>query len=192
MKQKYTTFVLGYEKLKNKMKLKSIIIGGLLAVFALGFMAAKSVGTKSKVGYINTNELWALMPEKDKADEQLKKMESEMVAFLQAEQKTLQEGVIAFQRDSAGMSDLVKNQTYQKLVNQQENLQKLPEEANKELMAKQEQLYKPIRLKMQNAIDKVAEENGYDYIMDAAFGNLVFSKNKEDNILSLVKVKLNL
>jgi Skp family chaperone for outer membrane proteins len=124
MKQKYTTFVEGYQKLLNKMKLRSIIIGGMLAVFALGFMAAKSVGTKSKVGYINTNELWALMPEKKVADEQLKKMEGEMVAFLQAEQKTLQDGVVAFQRDSAGMSDLVKNQTYQKLVSQQASLQK--------------------------------------------------------------------
>ncbi len=174
------------------MKLKSLIIGGMLAVFALGFIAAKSVGTKSKVGYINTNELWSLMPEKSEADEKLKKMEAEMVAFLQEEQKTLKEGVIAFQRDSADMSDLVKNQTYQKLVTQQENLQKLPEEANKELAAKQEELYEPIREKMQNAIDKVAEENGYDYILDAAFGNIVFSKNKGDNILPLVKVKLEL
>lgn len=174
------------------MKFKSIIIGGILAIFALGFVAAKSTGTKSKVGYINTNELWALMPEKNVADEQLKKMETEMVAFLQNEQKTLQDGVVAFQRDSAGMSDLVKNQTYQKLVNQQENLQKLPEEANKELVAKQEQLYKPIREKMQGAIDKVAAENGYDYILDAAFGNLVYVKNDGDDIISLVKVKLDL
>jgi hypothetical protein len=45
---------------------------------------------------------------------------------------------------------------------------------------------------MQAAIDKVADENGYDYIMDAAFGNIVYSKSKEDDILSLVKVKLEL
>jgi outer membrane protein len=100
--------------------------------------------------------------------------------------------VLAFQKDSANMSDLVKNQTYQKLLSQQENLQKLPEEANKELVAKQEELYKPIREKMQTAIDQVANENGYDYIMDAAFGNLVYSKNKEDDILPLVKLKLDL
>ena len=175
-----------------KMKLRSIIIGGILAVFALGFVAAKSSGTKSKIGYINTNELWALMPEKTVADDQLKKMESEMVAFLQNEQKTLQEGIVVFQRDSANMSDLVKNQTYQKLVQQQENIQKLPEEANKELVAKQEELYQPIRKKMQDAIDKVAAENGYDYIMDAAFGNLVYVKNEGDNIISLVKIKLDL
>ena len=174
------------------MKLKSIIIGGILAVFALGFIAAKSTGTKSKVGYINTNELWALMPEKDIADQQLKKMETEMVTFLQNEQKSLQEGVVAFQRDSATMSRLVKNQTYQKLVQQQENLQKLPEEANKELVAKQEELYKPIRTKMQDAIDKVAAENGYDFIMDAAFGNIVYVKNEGDDIIPLVKVKLGL
>ena len=174
------------------MKLKSLIIGGILAVFALGFVAAKSVGTKSKVGFINTNELWALMPEKTTADEKLKSMEAEMVAYLQQEQKSLQQGVAAFQKDSANMSELVKNQTYQKLVQQQENLQKLPEEANKELVAKQEELYKPIRTKMQTAIDQVASENGYDYIVDAAFGNIVYTRNTEDNIISLVKIKLDL
>ncbi len=174
------------------MKLKSIIVGGMLAIFALGFVAAKSTGTKSKVGYINTNELWAAMPEKSAADEKLKAMETEMVTYLQNEQKTLQQGVVAYQKDSANMSDLVKKQTYNKLVQQQESLQKLPEEANKELIAKQEELYKPIREKMQTAIDQVAAENGYDYIMDAAFGNLVYSKNKEDDILPLVKLKLDL
>ncbi len=174
------------------MKLKSIFIGCIIATFTLGFLAAKSTSTKSKVGYINTNELWALMPEKKAADEKLKAMESEMIAFVQKEQKSFQEGVVAFQKDSANMSELVKNQTLQKLIQQKESLQTLPEDANKELTNKQEELYKPIREKMQKAVDEVAKENGYDYVLDAAFGNIIFTKNEEDNILPLVKVKLGL
>ncbi len=172
--------------------MKKIFTLLLVLTFTMGAFAQKGKTTKSKVGYINTNELWALMPEKKAADEKLKAMESEMIAFVQKEQKSFQEGVVAFQKDSANMSELVKNQTLQKLIQQQESLQTLPEDANKELTNKQEELYKPIREKMQKAVDEVAKENGYDYVLDAAFGNIIFTKNEEDNILPLVKVKLGL
>ena len=89
------------------MNLKSIIVGGIIAVFVLGFVAAKSVGTKSKVGYVNTNELWSLMPEKVKADEKLKSMETEMVTYLQQEKKSLQ--IVGDQWGTPTSIDLLAN-----------------------------------------------------------------------------------
>lgn len=173
------------------LRIKNVLLL-LVVTSALVFIAAKTTGTKSKVGYINTNELWALMPEKTAADEELKKMESQMVSYIQQEQKTFEVGVNAFVKDSASMTDLVKNQILQKLTQQQENLQTLPKAANEELLKKQEELYAPIREKMQNAIDAVANENGYDYILDSSYGNIVYAKNDADNVISLVKLKLNL
>lgn len=164
----------------------------IIALLALVFVAAKGTGTKSKVGYINTNELWAVMPEKQSADEKLKEMEAQMVAYIQKEQQTFEAGVNTFIQDSADMTDLIKEQTLQKLQQQQESIQALPEAANDELLQKQEELYAPIREKMQNAIDDVAGENGYDYILDAAYGNIVYAKNEGDNVLELVKNKLEL
>jgi len=175
-----------------KSKITQITVGAILVISLLGFMAAKGSSTKSKVGHINTNELWNAMPEKKAADEQLKKMQGEMVAYLEKEQKTLEQGIVTYQKDSANMSGLVKNETVQKLLTQQKNLQSLPDKANEELKKKQNELYQPIRVKMQKAIDDVASENGYDYIMDVAFGNIVFVKNESDNILTKVKTKLNL
>ncbi|CAG5086180.1 OmpH family outer membrane protein [Parvicella tangerina] len=163
-----------------------------IALLVVVFVAAKSTGPKSKVGYINTNELWVLMPEKQAADEELKKMEEQMVTYYQQEQKTFEIGVNTFVKDSASMTELVKKQTLQKLQQQQENLQAMPKAANDELAKKQEQLYNPIREKMQKAIDEVAKENGYDYILDAAYGNIVYARNDDDNVLGLVKAKLGL
>ncbi len=166
----------------------------VLALIALVvvFAAAKSTGAKSKVGYINTNELWALMPEKQAADMELKKMEEQMVTYLKQEQQSFEVGVNTFVKDSANMTELVKKQTLQKLQQQQETIQSLPKEANNELMKKQEELYAPIKEKMQNAINEVAEENGYDYILDAAYGNIVYAGNDDDNVIGLVKSKLGL
>lgn len=167
-------------------------LAAMVLILAVVFVAAKGTGTKSKVGYINTNELWSVMPEKQAADQQLKNMESEMIAYLQEEQKSFEIGVNTFIQDSASMTELVKKQTLQKLQQQQENIQALPQAANDELVKKQEELYAPIREKMQKAIDEVAEENGYDYILDAAYGNIVYAKNEGDNVIGLVKNKLGL
>lgn len=173
-------------KSKNWQLVIGVVLMGLI------FVAAKGTGTKSKVGYINTNELWALMPEKQAADLELKKMEDQMIAYYQQEQKNFEAGVNTFVKDSADMTELVKKQTLQKLQQQQENIQALPKAANEELMKKQEELYTPIRAKMQKAIDEVADENGYDFILDSAFGNIIYVRNEGDNVISLVKVKLGL
>ncbi|MCB9188960.1 MAG: OmpH family outer membrane protein [Flavobacteriales bacterium] len=176
------------------MKLQNLKLGkGVLVIVVLVVLiAAKTTGTKSKVGYINTNELWSVMPEKQAADLELKKMEEQMIAYYQQEQKTFEAGINAYVRDSSAMTELVKKQTIQKLQQQQDNIQSLPQAANEELAKKQEALYAPIREKMQKAIDEVAKENGYDYILDAAYGNIVYAGNEGDNVISLVKVKLGL
>ena len=175
---------------ENRTKVWKLLM--FVGVLAVVFVAAKSSGAKSKVGYINTNELWALMPEKQEADAELKKMEEQMIAYFQEEQKNFEAGVATYVADSANMTDLIKNQTLQKLQQQQENLQSMPQAANDELLKKQEALYAPIREKMQKAIDEVASENGYDYILDAAYGNIVFARNDDDNVIGLVKSKLGL
>lgn len=173
-----------------KFKTWQYVVG--IVLLMLVFVAAKSTGTKSKVGYISTTELWTLMPEKQAADAELKKMEDQMVAYYQQEQQTFEAGVNAYVQDSANMTDLVKKQTLQKLQQQQENLQAMPKAANDELKKKQDALYVPIKEKMQKAIDEVAAENGYDYILDASFGNIVYAKNEGDNVIGLVKQKLGL
>jgi outer membrane protein len=175
-----------------KSKINSILFGIGLVVVTLGFMAAKGSAAKSKVGYINSNDIWQVMPEKKTADQEIKAMQTQMVTYLQEEQKSLEQGVLVYQRDSASMSELQKSQTIQKLLAQQESLQTLPEKANEELTAKQEALYAPIKKKIQDAIDKVALNNGYDYILDQAFGNIVYVKNEGDNILTLVKAELSI
>lgn len=175
-----------------KTNIKTFVIGGLFFLSGLIFFSAKVSTAKSKVGNINTQELWALMPEKKVADEKLVAIEEELVAFIKSEQDVFNKGVVAYQRDSSKMSDMIKTQTYNKLVQQQEVINSLPEQANKELVKKQQELYDPILKKMQAAIDVVAAKNGFDYIIDVSFGNVVYKKNAEDDILPLVKVELGL
>lgn len=168
------------------------------ALFVIGIfstlilVAAKSNNTKSKLGYINTTELWQAIPEKSSADSSLLKMKNEFVGYLQKKQKQFETGVAEYKRDSASMSQLIRKEKVDALIKEQEAIKKFPKQADTELNKKKEELYAPIRQKMQNAIDAVAAENNYDYITDVSFGNIIYAKNKEDNILPLVKKKLGL
>jgi outer membrane protein len=166
------------------------ITAGIIAFVVLA--AAKGNTTKSKVGYINTTQLWQSMPEKAKADTSLVKMKKEFLGYLQQKQKQFENEVAIYKRDSSSMSELIKKEKIDGLLKAQEAIKNFPKQADTELNKKKEELYAPIRTKMQKSIDEVAAENSYDYITDVSFGHIIYAKNTEDNILPLVKKKLGL
>ena len=164
-----------------------VVVAGIV-----GLIAAKGTGTKSKVGCIDTNVLWSLMPEKQTVDEKLKKQQEEFMQYYKSLEKDFGVELDNFFADSANMSDLIKEQTRDKLMKMSANLNEFPEKAEADLQKSQNELYAPIRLKMQDAIDKVASREGYDVVMDIAFGNIVYLAQEEDNLLGKVKTELGL
>ena len=56
---------------------------------------------------------------------------------------------------------------------------------------KSETLLKPIRDKIQAAIDEVAKENGYTYIFDRSVGIILYAEDSTD-ISGLVRAKLGM
>ncbi|MCT4582356.1 MAG: OmpH family outer membrane protein [Flavobacteriales bacterium] len=168
----------------------ALIVAGFFALIVL--VAAKGNTAKSKVGYINTTQLWQAMPEKASADSTLSKMKTEFVGYYQQKQQQFELGVTGYKRDSASMSELIRKEKVDALLKEQESIKNFPKQADAELNKKKEELYAPIRQKMQKAIDAVAAENHYDYITDVSFGHIIYAKNTEDNILPLVKKKLGL
>jgi outer membrane protein len=175
----------------NSTSFRSIFITAAI-VSLIVLVAAKGNTTKSKIGYINTTALWQVMPEKAVADTALVKMKREFIVYLQQKQKQFENGVAIFKRDSSSMSELIKKEKIEGLLKEQEAIKKFPEQADAELNKKKETLYAPIRSKMQEAIDAVAADNNFDYITDVSFGNIIYAKNTEDNILPLVQKKLGL
>jgi outer membrane protein len=55
----------------------------------------------------------------------------------------------------------------------------------------EQDLINPIIEKAKKAIEQVAKENGYTYIFDTSVGAVLYWE-ESDNVLSLVKKKLNL
>ncbi len=163
----------------------------LASCILLCFCVSISIAQRSNVAHINTNELWKLMPEKEIADSAVKELQKELSSYYQELLREYKKGALELQADST-MNELIKKEKMDALNALNNKLTKLEKSATGELNNKREELYKPIREKMEAAIATVAKKYKYDYVLDVSYGNIIYVKNEADNILDLVKKELGL
>lgn len=164
--------------------MKSLLIFAIIAVLSTSSFA-------QKVAHINTNELVEMMPEKALAEKELTNMHIELEALLNE----------LLEKYNVIYNDIVQNgdkwsPVILKLKNDELNrLEQLINEAKamaQEEMAKKEfELVQPILEKAKAAILKVANEQGYEYVIDSSNGALLVSPHNKD-ILNLVAAKLGI
>ena len=165
----------------------------ILLISCISFGAFNTSAQKHKIGYLNVPELWSLMPEKVEADSIVNALTLEYNNYYSSNVQEYNQKLAAFVADStADKSDLLYQSREKDLIKMKEELELFRTQAEERIQAKKKALYEPIRIKMQAAVDKVAEKNGYDYILDSAFGNIIYTKGEDNDIMDLVKVELGL
>ena len=144
-----------------------------------------------KFGHLNAQELISIMPERDKAVEQLqdyaKGLESQLIS-MQAEYQSMIED---YQNNEASYDDLTKQDKIAEIQGLEQRITTFQQSAQTSLQNKEIELLRPIEEKAQNAINTVAEKGKYTYILDSSTGVLLYSKESED-ILEKVKKELGL
>jgi outer membrane protein len=93
------------------------------------------------------------------------------------------------------MAPSVKEDKMKELAYLEKSIKEFEEKAQEDLQKKQMVLVDPLLDKIQKAIDAIAEEHGYTYILSTAaqYGGssvILFAKNKNENISDLVLKKL--
>ena len=164
-----------------------------LFAFVALFFAANTEANAQKLAHLNVDELLSLMPETQTA-------EGEIKAYADALQKDMEE----MQKEAQGRyENLVANQqnwTQLRIAKEQEELELLAQriqeyqvKAQQDLQNKQMELMQPIIEKAQNAVNDVARDKGYNYVLDSSQskGVLIFAEGGED-ILPYVKAKLGI
>ena len=164
----------------------------LILVLILG-TSATAIGQKDyKFGHINSQELMAIMPERDSAQAVLEsfalKLEDQLDAMQVEYNKKLQEYLA--ERDN--LTELIKQAKEQDLNDLQTRIQGFQTSAQTEMQKRQGELMQPIVEKAQNAIQSVARENGFIYIFDVSAGGLVYFSEESVDILPLVRESLGI
>lgn len=144
-----------------------------------------------KIGYIDSNELLQLMPERDSAliklEAHAKTLERQLITMGTELEKKYNE----FMEEQASMSELIRQTRTNELQELQNRIQSFEMSAQEDLGKQEMELLAPIVEKARKAIDKVAKDNGFTYILDVASGAVLYHEGGE-NILPLVKRELGL
>jgi outer membrane protein len=155
--------------------LKKVAVAVVLFVAATGFMQAQS-----KVAHINVTELLAQMPEMKAAQAELKKLEETYKADIQSSVTELRNKYTQYNNEASSKTDEENQKRAIELQGFEKNIGEAQQAAQQELGKKQAELYQPILEKANNAIQKVAAAQGYDYVVDASPGlGLIVAKGKD-------------
>lgn len=165
------------------------VLFATLFVMGLSTLVGVKVQAQTKIGYISMDELIASMPEAKKADTTIAQYRDGLAKAQQDIQAELQTRYAAYIKDSATMSQAKKDLEQRGIQELANRLQNYNQDAQQQLSLKQQEVYGPIQKKAMDAIQEVAKEKGYTYIMGKE--NL-WVYPPSDDILSLVKAKLGI
>ena len=140
--------------------MKKIIIAVMLALPMLA--------SAQKFGHINTQELFAQMPEVNQIKLKMDTIQNQYEMQLASMNEEIQRKAQDYQAQEATMPDAVKQIRQQELQEMQQRIQLFYQTAEQDIQKKQQELLLPVHEKMTKAIQKVGERDGYTYIFDSA------------------------
>lgn len=163
----------------------------LFIALALMVGATAFTNAQSKIAHIATQELVQSLPEYKSAQEQLDKLEktydAEIKDMLSEAQSTMQR----YEAEANTKTDEENQKRAQELQAAQRRIQEHSAQARQDLQKKEQDLLRPILEKVRTAIQKVARQKGFDYVLDSTTGTGVLLADGYD-LMPDVKKELGL
>ena len=158
-------------------------------IIALMLIAPMALSAQ-KFGHINTQELFAQMPEVNQVKQQMDTIQSQYESQLASMNEEFQKKYQDFMAQEATMADAVKQIRQQELQEMQQRIQLFYQTAEQDIQRKQQELLAPVHEKMAKAIKAVGEREGYTYIFDSQA--MVHIGNDAIDATSAVKKELGI
>ncbi|MDD2594460.1 MAG: OmpH family outer membrane protein [Bacteroidales bacterium] len=164
----------------------------LLIVFFVCIGASVNAQT-FKFGHINTQELVSLMSEMDSATVKMEAYRADLVETMEGMQNEYTTKYNDYQRKQATWTPAVKQAKEGEIQEMIQRIQQFEQSAQQEMQQMNQILMAPVYQKAQEAINKVAKENGMTYIFDISAGSIIYmDETVSVNILPLAKKELGI
>ena len=148
--------------------------------FAFLTIAPLSTYAQSNVAHINVQQLISEMPEVIAAQNELAKLEKDYTTQIDNAFKEFQTKAQSYSADAANQTDVTNQARQKELESMQTNLQEFRDSAAQELQKKQMDLMTPLLEKARNAINKVGQEQGFNYVIDSSpNGGIILADGKD-------------
>jgi len=163
----------------------------LFIALALTIGATTFANAQSKVAHIATQELVETMPAYKDAMSQLEKLEktydAEIKDMLTEAQNTMQR----YQSEAETVTEEENAKRASELQATERRIQEHSQRARQELQKKENDLIRPVIEKAREAIQTVAREQGFDYVLDSTTGTGVILADGKD-LMADVKAELGM
>ena len=167
--------------------LKKIFLAALV-------VAPLCLSAQVKLGYVNSQEIFNVMPEKATAENTLKTVSDKYETEYNNLQNAFQEKLKKYETEAQDTTvpDAIKERHQQELQEDYTKIQNFQQTASQDIQKQQETLLAPISQKLQNAIQAVGAEGGFTFIYDLSIPAIVYTGTGAEDVSAKVKAKLGI
>ena len=131
-------------------------------------------------------QIMAALPARDSAALILEKETKEIQSTYDDMSVVYNKMMDDYEKGISTYSEIMKKNKESELLDKQKRLQEFEQNASATLQKRNSELIQPIIDKIIRAVNKVATENGFTYILDVSKGSVVFTSKESQNINQLV------
>jgi outer membrane protein len=162
-----------------------------LAVVSAVVVVSSFTANAQKIAHISLDSLISVMPETKVATQAVQDYAKQLETQVTAMQTELQSKYEDYQTKQKDMPELVRASKEKELNDLNQRIQDFQQQAQTDYQKKSAELSKPVYEKAKKAIDQVAKENGFKYVLDTSTGMVIYNEPADD-IFNLVVKKLGI
>lgn len=159
----------------------------LILILAL---AMPMLVSAQKYAHINTQDLFAQMPELKDVQDRLDSLNKQYETLLMTMRDEFQKKYQEYQQKQNTMTDAIRQIQEEELASMNQRLQTTYETAQQDVQKKQQEWIAPIHERMAKAIQSVGAAKGFTYVFDSAM--LLHIGNDATDIMADVKKELGI
>lgn len=158
-----------------------LIVAGLLSL-----SKTTCAQTTLKLGHVDINQILSALPQRDSAAAVMEKETKDVQRAFEEMSTEYNKLFDDYEKAAPTLTEVVRKAKEADLLDKQKRLEEFQQNATAKLDQKNAELLKPILDKILKAVDKVASENGFTYILDVSKGSVVYTSKDSQNINPLV------
>jgi outer membrane protein len=152
-----------------------------------GFFGTLSFSQSTiKIGHVDIAQILASLPSRDSAAAKLNKETREMQSTYDEMTVMYNKLLDDYEKGQSTFSEPVKKNKESELFDKEKRLKEFEQNASETLQKRNSELIQPIINDIIKAVNKVATENNFTYILDVSKGSVVFTSKDSQDINPLV------
>lgn len=176
------------------MKLTKLFLSTIVVVILALFFKADPASAQLKIGYINSQKILDTYKEALDVKKQLQEINAQWEKEARDMQKELQELQDQLESQSLLLSEETKREKQQEIQKLALRYQQFLQEKwgqQGEAVKKEVELIQPVYDKINAAIQKIGEAEGFDYIFDVVAANILFASDDQPDLTAKLLEELN-